>query len=51
VPKIWIIPWFAERMLPTRVPESAANCSAILRAFFVASARSCGRSSLNLETT
>ena len=44
VPKIWIVPWLAERMPPTFAPESAANCSAMERAFFVAAARSSGRS-------
>jgi hypothetical protein len=51
IPKIWIEPWLAERMTPTCTPESAANCWAVARAFLVASARSCGRRSLNLETT
>ena len=46
-----MLPWFAERMLPTVAPESAANCCAIARAFFVASASSCGRRSLNFEST
>src|SRR5262249_40644713 len=34
-PKIWICPWLAERIPPTRAPESAANCWAMARAFFV----------------
>src|SRR5262249_23719483 len=50
-PKIWIEPWLAERMLATWAAESAANCWAVARAFRVASARSWGRRSLNLDTT
>lgn len=51
LPNIWIAPWFAERITPTRAPESEANCWAVSLAFFVASARSLGLSSLNAVMT